>query len=71
MKNDSNRWYEDKFVRSIKTNPNLKINNDLKNELPKINMPQINNNLQPNIQDSSNFNAPQSKTQQFNNVFTK
>ena len=74
----------DKFIRTIKTNPNLKINNDLKNELPNINMPplnanlknelpninmpQLNANLQPNIQDSSNFNAPQSKTQQFNNV---
>lgn len=74
----------DKFVRTIKTNPNLKINENLKNDLPNINMPQLNanlkndlpninmpplnNNLQPNIQDSSNFNAPQTKTQQFNNV---
>ena len=31
-------------------------------------MPSLNANLQPNIQDSSNFNAPQTKTQQFNNV---
>ena len=106
----------DKFIRTIKTNPNLQINKDLKNELPKvnmpslnanlknelpninmpslnanlknelpninmpslnanlknelpnINMPSLNTNLQPNIQDSSNFNAPQTKTQQFNNV---
>jgi hypothetical protein len=90
----------DKFIRTIKTNPNLQINKDLKNELPNINMPSLNANLknelpninmpslnanlknelpninmpslnanlQPNIQDSSNFNAPQTKTQQFNNV---
>ena len=74
----------DKFIRTIKTNPNLQINKDLKNELPKVNMPQLNDNLknelprvnmpqlndnlQSNIQDSSNFNAPQTKTQQFNNV---
>ena len=44
------------------------LNNNLKNELPKVNMPQLNDNLQSNIQDSTNFNAPQSKTQQFNNV---
>ena len=90
----------DKFIRTIKTNPNLKINenlkndlpninmpqlnnnlknelpninmpqlnNNLKNELPRVNMPQFNDNLQSNIKDSSNFNAPQTKTQQFNNV---
>ena len=46
----------DKFVRTIKTNPNLKINENLKNDLPNINMPQLNNNLKNEL---PNINMPQ------------
>jgi hypothetical protein len=51
----------DKFVRTIKTSPNLEINSDLKKNLPNINMPEI------NVQGLSSFNAPQNKTSKFKN----